>query len=90
MIQLNTIDQPIKTNLSVLFEYFCMNTGQFDNIKPFNLALSDKIENKKFIITGPSATNSFHKSYNNQRENPVSMGVQKSENVNCIDFKHSI
>ena len=68
------------------FKYFCMNTGQFDNIKPFNLALSDKIENKKFIITGPSATNSFHKSYNNQRENPVSMGVQKSENVNCIDF----
>ena len=69
------------------FKHLCRNTGKFEKIIPYNLALSDSVDQKKFIITGPSATNSFHRNYNHESENPVSLGITKKETVNCIDFE---
>ena len=69
------------------FKHLCRNTGKFDKIVPYNLALSDSVDQKQFIITGPSATNSFHRNYNHDSENPVSLGITKKESVNCIDFE---
>ena len=56
------------------YKILCQNTGNFKDIIKHNFAISDNNGQDEFIVTGPSATNSFHSNYNHSEENHVSMG----------------
>ena len=74
--------EPCQSNFDIL----CKNVGNFDQIKPINLALDKELGQREFIIVGPSATNSFYESHNNGANNPVSQGIRNTEVVNTVDF----
>ena len=66
------------------YKILCQNTGNFKDIIKHNFAISDNNGQDEFIVTGPSATNSFHSNYNHSEENHVSMGKTKKEKVNMM------
>jgi len=72
------------------FDILCQNVGRFKEIVPINLALDKEIAQREFIVVGPSATNSFHESHNNDENNSISQGKRKIETVNTVDFNSFI
>jgi len=68
------------------FEILCENLKGYDQVKKFNMALSDKNGTSEFKILGSSAVNTFYDSFNTSEENPTTLGKKKIEEVRTIDF----
>lgn len=74
--------EPTKTT----FEVLCQNLKGYDNVKKFNIAISNENGIKEFMTLGPSSVCSFYDSFNTAESNPTTLGMKKLEKVRTMNI----
>lgn len=75
--------EPAKNTFNIL----CENLKGYENVKKFNMALSDKNGIVDFKISGSSAVNSFYDSFNTSKENTTTLGKTKIDQVRTMNIE---